>query len=270
MATAHVDRIDTLSAQERNGVIVRLVRRARVTGLTNNDYRALFSALEAAGIPAVGSSPTGAPNLQLVDRNPTIVEGEPSSVDVDLVYEHAAGKNQALGTPHYGTITYQVRAAVNQVESNTDVDGNPVTVSHTYPPEDPDFAGQTKVQGGQFQFFQPQTCLTVRGIFTTRYPWLMERYLIGGINETDWAGRGPGEWMCTGFSWTPLDGQSSKYEVEIEFQHNPGGWNPTVIFTDERTNRPPTGLVPGTGYKTVEKHRPVNFESVIGTRVQGG
>ena len=85
MTEARIDRIDMLEAQERHGVIIRLIRRARVIDLPDTDYTVLFTALAAAGIPAAGSSLTGASHLILAERNPRIVDRD--TVDVDLVYE---------------------------------------------------------------------------------------------------------------------------------------------------------------------------------------
>lgn len=265
---AHIDHEETLRAVERDGVVVRVERKARVSGLEDTDYTILFSALEEAGIPAAGAALPGAPNLVLRDRNPTVVAK--GFVDVDLVYEHAAGPGQNFDSPHFGLLVAEVRASVNQVKTNKDSSGNTITVQHTYPPEDFDYPGLTKVQGGEIEYFQPQAVMTLRGIKSTAFPWFLARALMGAVNETDWAGYGPEEWMCTGVSWTPYDGSNSRYLFTLEFQHNPDTWSPTVVFIDERTGKPPTGLVAGTGYKTISKHRLVNFETVIGTRVQGG
>lgn len=264
---AHIDHETVLEAAERHGVVTRVVRLVRVVGLTDDDHQTLFSALTAAGVPSSGASLEGASNLTLVERNPKVVNK--GTVDVTLVYEHARN-NQALHTPHFGTLVYEIRASVSQVKSNTDNGGSPISLSHTYPLTDPDYPGETKTQGGEIEFFQPQTLMTVRGILTTNYPWLLERHIIGAVNESDWSGRGPREWLCVGFSWKPLDGVSGKHEVSIEFQHNPDTWDPTAIFIDDRTGKPPPNLIANVGYRTIEKLRAVNFESVIGSRVQGG
>ncbi len=58
--------------------------------------------------------------------------------------------------------------------------------------------------------------------------------------------------------------------MTFEFQLNPDGWDPTVIFIDDRTGKPPPDLVPNVGYKTVTKMPACDFESVIGVDIQGG
>lgn len=269
MPTAYVDRTDTLQASERDGVVTKVVRRARVVGLTDDDYAVLFTALSVAGVPAAGSTLTGAPNLVLVERNVQVVDGDRSTVDVELVYEHVLNKGQNLNSPPLGYLLAEVRGSVNEQESNLDGSGFPVTVQHAYPSDDPDFPSKTKVQGGSIKFFQAQATKVVQGIRATNYPWLLQQHLLGAINELPWSGGNSYEWLCTGASWRPYDGSSSKYEFVFEFQHNPETWNPTVVYIDERTGKPPQGLLDNVGYKTVVKHRVVDFAAALGGRVQG-
>ena len=267
---AYIDRIDTLEAEEADGVIVRLVKRARVVGLTDTTHVALFSALAAAGIPVSGATLAGAPELVLTRRITKLVEGDRTAVDVDLVYDHALNKGQSIDTPHYGLVVGEVSASINQVGSNLDENGNPIVLSHTYPSSDVDYAGQTKVQGGEITFAQPQVTVVYKGIKNTLYPWLVSRALVGNVNSTSWGGRPTGEWLCTACNYRPYDGTNGRYEFSIEFQHNPDGWDPTAVFLDDRTGKPPSGLVQGTGYKTVSRYQLVDFEAIIGARLQGG
>lgn len=267
-ATVYIDRIDDLSARERAGVINRLVRRARVRGVSGIDYRNLFSALQQAGIPAHGSSPSGAPNLVLVERNPTIVDDK--TIDVELVYEHAANRSQDFDNPVYGFVVGEASACVNQTTTNRDKNGDAVELQHTYAADDPDFGRQTKKQGGSFTLMQPQGRVSYRGLKQSRFPWIMAQALIGTVNSDGWNGGAQGTWMCTNVSWKPYDTTLSRYEIILEFQHNPDGWNPDVVFIDERSGKPPVGLVDGEGVKTVERYVLANFQEVVGSRLLGG
>jgi hypothetical protein len=267
----HIDRIDTLSAEELNGSIVRLVRRARVSGLVNTDYQVLFTALSQGGIPAAGSTPTGATNLILKTRNATLVDGEPGVVDVDLIYETptAPGVRQNIDFPYGGLLLGEARASISQVKTNKDEYGDPITLEHTYPDDEPDFPGETRRQGGEIEYFQASTVVTYRGIKTTRYPWMVESALVGKVNANGWGGRGAREWLCTACAWRPLDGGADRYEFSIEFQHNPDTWDPTAVFIDERTSKPPVNLLAGYGYKTIQRLTGVDFDAVLGTTIQG-
>lgn len=112
MPNPSIDRLETLECVERNGVIRKLVRLARVFGLSNTDYRQLWAALIKAGIPAYGSGLVDTSNagtiaatqafaaLVLVERSAKIAEGDPATVDVTLTYEHVLdGPNQGVAFP---------------------------------------------------------------------------------------------------------------------------------------------------------------------------
>lgn len=265
MPTAKVQRTDFLEAQEKDGTVVRLVTRSRVIQVTDGSLAALNSAL--ALMPAVGSQPVGFPQLMLRERNPVISEDDPQTVDVDLVYEHYDNPGQSFAAPLTGAVIGSVRAYVQQSESNIDINGRTVEVEHTYPTDDPEKAGKTEKQGGRFEFYQAQRTIHYEGIKTTSRPWLIANQMIGALNSNPWMGQGAREWMCTGVSWGLLTGNS--YPMSFEFQHNPDTWDPTVVFIDDRTGRPPKDLVKDTGFKKVFKHPVTNFERVIGVRLQG-
>lgn len=276
----HTDHISDLAAQERNGVVQRLLRRVRVTGITTNSYSALATALTNVGI-AAGSTLSGFPNLVLAERNPKIAEGDPGTFDVDLIYEHINGAIQSLDVPPLGLVIGEARAVVTQVETNLDQNDEPIVLEHRYPGEeagvdaegnslaDPDYPGKRKFQGGTISYMRGESTLTFKGVRTTSFPWLIERYIVGNVNGNAWQGAGPREWMCTACAWRPIDGFNDRYEFTIEFQHNPDTWDPTAVFIDDRTGKPPADLVQGTGYKTIPKHIGVDFEQALGARIQG-
>ena len=49
-----IDKIETLEMREKWGVVENVVRRALVKGLSGTDFKVMYSALEAAGIPQKG------------------------------------------------------------------------------------------------------------------------------------------------------------------------------------------------------------------------
>ncbi len=267
----YIDRIDQLEATERYGVVVRLVRRARVIGLdASGDYQVLMEALTEAGIPASMTPLTGAPNLVLVERNPKL--NDDRTVDVDLIYEHALNEAQDLNNPPFGIVIGECQASLNQVTSNLDENAETITVQHTYPADDADYPNQLKKQGGEIQFFQPQLTLKYQGAKFTISPLLVARSIVGCVNSRQWGGGNVAEWICTAATWKFLDVNSSpnRYLFTFEFQFNPDGWSPTVVFIDDRTGKPPANLVEGVGYKKIDKHVQVDFEAIIGARVASG
>ena len=46
-------------------------------------------------------------------------------------------------------------------------------------------------------------------------------------------------------------------------------WDPTAVFIDARTNKPPPDLVEGVGFKTIQKHEKVDFDEILGSPVTG-
>lgn len=271
-AVSHPDRVDVLECVEKYGTIVRLVRRVRITGLSDTDYKALYSALTTTGVPAIGSKLTGTgfESLVCTERSVRIVEEEPSVADINCTYELGYNEGQDMRAPPFSIVLSSQSVSLNQVTSNTDKDGNTVTVSHTFPAADADFPSVTKQQAAEFQYFQAQPTLRVQGIRRGVGPWLVAQQITGALNDTTWGGTPAGTWMCTTCSWEPYNlSTQQSYKFTFEFQYNPDGWDPTVVYIDERTGKPPKDLLEGTGYKTVQKHRRVNFNSLIGAVVQG-
>lgn len=263
-----IDRIITLEASERFGVINRLVRQARVINLDDTDYSVLFSALEEAGIPSPGAALSGESNLILVERNPRLIDEH--TVDVNLVYEHVLNDGQDLDYDPAQEILVEGRAYVNQISSYVDGVGNPITVEYTYPVDDPDYPGQTKEQGVSVQVCDPQENFRIQGIRTTDAPRTYIQDVLGCVNSGVWKGGAAKTWMCTGATYELHDiGPPKQYIISFEFQYTSKGWNPLATFIDERTGRPPTDLQAGVGYKWVTYHTEVNFDDKLNFIFEG-
>ena len=263
-----IDRIITLEATERFGIIYRLVRQARVINLEDTDYSVLFSALEEAGIPIVGSGLDGEDNLILVERNPRLFDE--STVDVDLVYEHILNEGQDLDGGSAEEVLIESHSNVSQVSSYVDSVGAPITVEYTYPNDDPDYPGQTKVQGVNIQVYQAQETILIKGIKTTNDPRAYIQEFLGCINDLPWKDGIAHQWMCTGASYKLHDiGPSKRYLFTFEFQFTSTSWNPEVTFIDERTGRPPEDLTTGVGYKYITYHKEVDFDALLDFTFEG-
>lgn len=290
---AHIDHVSVLEAEEEFGTLKRMVRRIRVTGLTDLDYSALFTALAAAGVPLYLSTLPEATSLVCTNRTVRLVDGDRGSVDVDCYYSHVLTLGQSFANPTQGILLGEVSTTLSQVKTNKALDGKLIQVRHRWPgPEhivdnpayaddpdgdeppllenDKDHPDETHIQGAEIEVMVPETVLTFKGIVNTVFPWNVERFLVGKVNATDWAGRGPDEWMCIGADWRPLDGEASRYEFSFSFQRKEGGWQPEVRFIDKRTDEPPPALVEGVGYKKITYYESVDFENEFGVRVQGG
>ncbi len=278
MTIAHIDRIDNLNCKERFGVISYLERLVHLSGIDSQvDFSILMEALNDAGVPAYGSTldntNTGGESLVLTERQPVVIDKD--KVDVKLIYEHLLNEGQNMNVPPAGVLTGEVRANIQQITTNLDRTGNPVTVSHTFAVDDPDagdYAGQTITQAGEFQVYVPQKTISLQGIKTTAYPWLIAEGLVGHINQYVWSRGAPHSWMCTAVCWKLCDSRAgaNRYFFTIEFQHNGDTWNPFVVFINPKTGKPPVGLVANVGYKYVRKLPETNFDYALGAWIQGG
>lgn len=267
-ATVRIDHISTLEAEEKFGILQRLVRVAHVKGLEETDYLVLMEALDATDLPKEGDGLDGDRNLILTGRVVRVIDK--SKCEVTLTYEHFMNEGQsfnnclARGRQFCG----ELRANIQQVQTNKDKNGAMVTVSHTYPSSDPDYGGQTKTQTGELQRFVSQKTVTYTGILDTNTPWETCNALIGKVNLASWQLGAARTWMCTAASWKMADigdtGDIMRFFFTFEFQHNPDTWDPTAIFIDDRSGKPPADLVENVGYRTIEYETGVDFDALIG------
>lgn len=285
----YIDRIETLEMKEKWGVLESVVRRAFVKGLVGTSWAVMYSVLEAAGIPKKGAylDADKGVNLYVTDRDVKMVDKD--SAEVVITYGHFADRGQKLYVD-WGFVTNRNisgRMEVSVAQKTTNMfreegrgEQKLIQLQHTYPPTDPDYAGQTIFQTGEINVAIPQRTFSIQGCkeFRQSGPWDMAENLIGCINNKEWMGQPRHTWMCTEVTWEYRDTQpdsgnpayrSSLYFMTFSFQHNPDTWNPSVVFIDDRTNRPPSNLEENQGYKYIRYHREVDFKIELGFRVIG-
>lgn len=270
MATVHTDHVSLLESEEEDGVIVSLVRRFRVTGVTDTDYDAIGSALTASGVPVYDDQLAESRYANIAVRRRVVRFVDNGTFDVDVFYEKYENRLDSL---QLDTILVEFSGAVQQVTSNLDRDDQIQEVSHTWPADDPDasYASQTLTQGGEFTFLQAQKTVRVRGRKQASRIWLLVNGMVGKINSVAFVGGAVDTWLCTRVDARPADVSGTPiYDFEAEFQYNPDGWQPQIIYRDPRTGAPPPDLVANTGYKTVNKYEEADFESFLGARIFGG
>lgn len=219
------------------------------------------------------SSPVSPPSdrwgaLTLVKRSAGLVDKDPGFVDVTLEYQHlTAGANQEFvpnfGAPS-GVIFGKGKTSIVEKTSNfyypygVKTNGKtPIVVSHKYPywdtsvsatSFDPNFP-RTVFQGGEISIPFPQSNFGFSAIVTTNNPGAIEDALVAAINLKPWVGRPALTWICSEVTWEinnpmgnsgkPFPFDATDYRMSFEFQYNFDTWNPTVVFNDARTGRPP-------------------------------
>ena len=118
-----IDKVKSLRSSEQFGLVTRLRRLGQVTQLTANDFKVLDEALAHPDLPLPGSSPSDHPNLVLVQRNPTLLDSDKKTVEIEFVYELGPSDGFDLDTtdrPFIGKMTTNI----SQVETNKDVLNN--------------------------------------------------------------------------------------------------------------------------------------------------
>ncbi len=283
MATVKIDRDTVLEAQERDGALKRLVRECVVIGLAGvTDWEILTDALDLAGVPSYNealteSTSNNAYDMRVVERNVSVLNNDKGTVKIVLVYESTFDREQDLNNPRGGIALAETRNAIQQKSTNFDGEGDQVSVQHQYPADDANHPGELITQGGEFQYFEAQTVMFLRGIKTTKQPWLITTSIIGRVNSVAFQGQDKRTWLCTSATYRPgWSGASSRLSVnnrwymEFEWEFNPFTWDSDVVFTDDVTGKAPVDLIVDTGYKTVEKLNEGDFEDIIGVAILGG
>lgn len=275
-AKVYIDCIDTLEMKEKWGSLASVTRVARVLGLTGVTWETMYQVLDAAGVPKKGTYlDSRNPQIVLTDRDVKMIDKD--KADVTLSYGPFNDKGQAL---FYGTgsltnrnIAGKMTTSVTQKETNLYRPNGtgaqkPIQLQHTYPDDDPDYGGQTIQQSGLVQVQLPQRTFTIEGVKQVVAPWEMAERLIRATNNSTWLGQPAGTWMCTEVMWEFRE--YANYFMAFTFQHEEDGWDPTAVFIDDRTNRPPEGVSVNDGsIFTVPYFRRVSFVNELGFFVIG-
>lgn len=154
-----LDKFEMLECVEHNGVIRKLVRKARIIGMNRfTDYRVLKAGLNNPSIPQWGSllatdagvgdaldpatDGTEFGALVLVDRQVKVAaDNDKSALDLTLTYEHFMdGPYQYLYNPPSGMLFVKGRSSITQRETNfyrprddRAFAKTQILVSHTFP-----------------------------------------------------------------------------------------------------------------------------------------
>ncbi len=241
------------------------------------DFSVLSAATAVCPIPysqpmdMTGTAIAGYKHLALVERTPSVVENDTSVVDVILKYDHILdGPNQGLIKPFRGKIFGKGRSSIADKTTNffvpnggdSFVDGDDKRIqllaAHCFIPKDPGAASQcqdptllqTALQGGEISVPFPQANFGFQGYIYTSAPWNTVWKYIARINLLLWCGKPPFTWICSEVQFEVLDpspvtvpagitANTPLYKFSFEFQYNVDTRNPTVVFHDQRTGRPP-------------------------------
>jgi hypothetical protein len=213
-------------------------------------YAKIFEACQPeTGCPQIGESHPAIPEAFLFDID--VVGITPEEVKARFYYQERWTDRKIT-----------VSTVLVQEESNTDKDGNVLTVVHTY---DSDYklnsavAGQTIEQGGMVSRFVPHTTLRfdIRELAT---PEDLADIYTGTINSIGWRGDDTGQWLCTNITGGSGD-SGINWDNVYEFQRRKEGWEGTVVFIDPNSGKPPNDI--GTdGKKVFDNYEETDFNEL--------
>lgn len=252
------DLLSDAAIEEELGAYDRVIRKVLVTGLSPGaSMAAHFQALEESGLPIVNTPLSAAhPGIRLRSRRLAGRVGSPGQVTVLLEYSKYSDMP---------TNTFSGGSDIQQLETSTDIFGRALTVSHTYPPEDNDFGGQTQVQGISVTADSASPYLRSTLYVEIDFPLSLVAQWINVTNLTPWGGGAARSYCCTSVEFKPHKllryPLRDIYIFSWTFNYKATGWDILATFKDPRTGLPPAGLVPGVGWQYISAHRAVEYRS---------
>lgn len=255
------DLLEDLEGESRNGNIEGITRKFYATGAASTDAQIILEAFIAEGVPRERDLFPGHSGLVCTGRRVRLLRNSNRNVEITCHYE-------PIGNDRTSFI-FSGGAALSQESTQVDRFQNPLVVSHTYPSGDPDYANETKTQGVDLPVLTPQLTLTATGQMQVFWPDYTARTWLGAMNSTFWAGGQPYQWLCTRVDFQPLDvgfGRLRWWEFTFEFQQSFTTWIPQIWFVDDRTQRPPEGLVPNVGIKLVDWYSAMDYNLLFPIR----
>lgn len=206
-------------------------------------------------------------SLVLTKRTPSLAENDPCYVDVMLEYEHIMdGHNQTIKDPplFWSTIYGKGKTSIREKSTNffypegdrTNFERTQIVVAHQYPTTETGIPAsayskefpRVVFQGGEIKIPFPESTYSIAGIVFTKKPAKVAKRVVACINKIEWQGNPPFTWICSECQWEvnnpAFSGTvDSTYKMSFEFQHNEDGWNPDVVFLDQRFGGPPASVV---------------------------
>jgi hypothetical protein len=238
------------SVTERAGEIVSAVARYRVRVSKSATGGVFYGALNADGLPQPGDTLNdGWPDLKLVGRSIDQVAGLDDSTSEVLIF---VGCEYEIQRSEAG---YMLRggSSLQQITTMTDSAGAAIEVTHN-----------SVTQRGEVQVMVPHGSFTWEITEEGDNPESIVSYWIGKTNSEEWRGGAAGQWLVAGVSYELINnaeavGGNRKYTFSYELERNPAGWDPEIAWKDPDTGTYPSGLVAGTGIKTIEYYPSVAF-----------
>ena len=135
-----------------------------------------------------------------------------------------------------------------------DVGGVQITTEHTF--SDPDRAGLVTQPAEVDGFIATPVYTATRT--ESESPFALSKLFVGRVNASTFLGEPAETWLCTAIEGVSEDGGVT-WTVTYEFEYRSDTWRAEVVFIDEKTNRPVSGLTVGVELKTYQVYPLANF-----------
>jgi hypothetical protein len=250
------------STRVENGRIVTAEMKLLITGLSgiyNLDALALayLESLSPGSGYRYGDEHPDYPGRQLYLRHVTY-RALPSddAAEASLTY---------LYSPR-GTASYSGVTSVEQVTTQVDRTGEPITVQPVDDGGDP--VGDPV--GAEASVEQASQILVAEVTLNTPTPGSVQATYQNKINSTTWQGKPAGAWRCrlVTFEEEQIDSGATWYRYRFEFSlSEPSGHQPKVLYHElaDGDLRPQTPVVVGTNLVEVDWYDGANFNDIFPT-----
>lgn len=252
-----------LEAVEEEGVVRSLTRKFLVTGLnnTNTDNRTLDEALSDSNVPSSGDAAPGNTNLVCHRRTVRPVQDSPTKCYVICEYKTVADWANSF--------VFSGGSQTSQIQTDVDFYGNRIALSYTYPNDYPvtELRGEVYTTSINETVNQTFTTLTATGSLFVTYPNEISETWSNTVNSTFWAGAPAYYWRCSDCQFSGRDigfGRPHLWEFTWTFEKNPQSWAVVAKIIDPNTGRVPDDVIQGTGVKTVDWYRTLDFNIIFG------
>jgi hypothetical protein len=191
--------IESLTLTEENGRNTNYVLTYLITGLAGTGAQVAFNALTDLATAGIENDTISSfdGNLQVTSRSVEMVPNTPDAARVTVVFQPLTDAERDF--------YFSTTASLSQENTQVDIYGNEVTVSHTYPADDPDFPSEEKTTGVEIPVLRPEVVRTATGIVATDNPNQIVYAYIGRVNLFPWGGAATNTWLCTDASYVPYD-----------------------------------------------------------------
>jgi len=221
-------------------------------------------ALAATDLPFAGQAHPIHDNLLVRARTPMAL----GPVTVKVTIQYSLPDGGAFEPPFGSQYMMSGGSSVEQIETQMAVQppgsgaATQITVEH-----------EGVVQGGEITPTEGRAVMRFGSSIPHLSPWNMANFWVNKVNSgpfQPYSNEAARKWLITEMNYELAQRTTASgfpiYEFSMVMSHNPDTWDPVVVFVDEKTGRPPAGLVTSgvnAGIKKIAWHAEANFSQLF-------